>query len=936
MRGRPVPTNQWFRSFIGSQHGDPSFRLYTYPATLKPNRLYPDVRPEFKSTGMVISFPNVATSQTPLTEDTIVDGVGFGYTWNDYYVMWNLALVDGIMGTSATSPRVTASTPNSLLFNHSDWSATALWRDMNNPARYMKSTFGRGFVFTYFEFSSGVNARISRYEIPERRTWSIALMPGGDGAVIAVNDPEGTGPNYRKYLGIFAPSGSRFEVTGSSTDEEAELRVIFPNDSNRFLSVAVMTSSYDYDTFRRYAYNFITSTRAEKSVDMARAEVSTRFNFEVDRRRIGGDFSNVPLFTVWPHHYNSDRITFENGGFLNPVREYNTIRGRVRAAAASSFTTTNYFHGILPKLTDEIPAHIDVLSYLADHDDATFVPTTRPMNPYHAGKLLTQGAVLLPLMNSRDIARRDRALRTLRIQLTDWFTDRQGNPGRFFGFEPVFGGLLASGDDVFGSPNYADLHFHYGYFIYAAAILAMYDRDFASDEQFRSMVDLIILNIFNPYRAGDENAPYNSRFFPYLRHFDIFGGHSWASGFGGSTDNDRGLNQESSSEAMHAWSAIYLWGLITGNQSFIDLGMWGYVTEYTAIREYWFNQDGNKNDGLYTHATVGILWGGLNEYNLHWFNPDPTRRAREKRAIQVLPLTPSMLYLGFDRAFARKLHDYRAPNAPPDDRAFWWTIFARLMALSDPATAIRDFAEFRNRTEPWNVDEGSSRAYTLQFIHFFNELGHINTNYFADFPAFAVLGERVDRRGIRRLSRQARQQPDSGLTFMAYNPTQAHKRITFFNRATGAEQGSMVVPPNTLMSTSDGFRTFRYESAEITYRHNSGRWSVLLDTHYSNQSTVRLTPANLPPDRFSRNHISLEPRFEITNLPTTGRSSIHINFSGVVPPDGASKEDLVVLFSVNNGASWSEIPTQVNAATRTLIAQPRGSGIYALALRARR
>jgi endoglucanase Acf2 len=35
---------------------------------------------------------------------------------------------------------------------------------------------------------------------------------------------------------------------------------------------------------------------------------------------------------------------------------------------------------------------------------------------------------------------------------------------------------------------------------------------------------------------------------------------------------------------MNAWAGIYLWGLITGNNQYKDLGIWGYTTEYSSIK----------------------------------------------------------------------------------------------------------------------------------------------------------------------------------------------------------------------------------------------------------------------------------------------------------------------------------------------------------------
>ena len=65
-----------------------------------------------------------------------------------------------------------------------------------------------------------------------------------------------------------------------------------------------------------------------------------------------------------------------------------------------------------------------------------------------------------------------------------------------------------------------DHHFHYGYFIAAAATLAKFDPSWAANSAYGGLVDLLIRDA-NNYDRGDNR-------FPYLRDFDIYAGHDWA------------------------------------------------------------------------------------------------------------------------------------------------------------------------------------------------------------------------------------------------------------------------------------------------------------------------------------------------------------------------------------------------------------------------
>ena len=84
-----------------------------------------------------------------------------------------------------------------------------------------------------------------------------------------------------------------------------------------------------------------------------------------------------------------------------------------------------------------------------------------------------------------------------------------------------------------------DHHFHYGYFIRAAAEVARLDPTWV--EKWGGMVELLIRDIASTNRED--------LLFPHLRCFDVYAGHSWASGHAKFGD---GNNQESSSESMNA------------------------------------------------------------------------------------------------------------------------------------------------------------------------------------------------------------------------------------------------------------------------------------------------------------------------------------------------------------------------------------------------
>lgn len=143
-----------------------------------------------------------------------------------------------------------------------------------------------------------------------------------------------------------------------------------------------------------------------------------------------------------------------------------------------------------------------------------------------------------------------------------------------------------------------DHHFHYGYWLRAAAQLALAqamgldpDNDAGTFiANYGATVNLIVKDLANPRRGdqgaiGDSGASFPSGpATPFMRYFDPYFGHSWASGLPVNI-----LNQESLSEAMSAWTGVTMWGELTGDTNMRNLGLWMYTQEMFSFYEYWMD-----------------------------------------------------------------------------------------------------------------------------------------------------------------------------------------------------------------------------------------------------------------------------------------------------------------------------------------------------------
>jgi endo-1,3(4)-beta-glucanase len=205
--------------------------------------------------------------------------------------------------------------------------------------------------------------------------------------------------------------------------------------------------------------------------------------------------------------------------------------------------------------------------------------------------------------------------------------------------------LLISTHDFAISPGYYnDHHFHYGYHIYAAAVVAKYDPSWG--KEYFDKVLLYIRDIANP-STEDE-------YFTQFRQKDWFLGSSWASGIVSAENSPHGRNEESSSEAIAAYEAVALFGSVmvdafggdkssNGNVEAAKLvrnvGQLLTVTEVKAANRYWHVWQSDTHNRTYPLAykqpVVGMLYETMASFQT-WFSPE----AVVSYGIQLLPMTP--------------------------------------------------------------------------------------------------------------------------------------------------------------------------------------------------------------------------------------------------------------------------------------------------------
>ena len=419
-----------------------------------------------------------------------------------------------------------------------------------------------------------------------------------------------------------------------------------------------------------------------------------------------------------------------------------SARGVTRFAETASFSYTLPWVGVLPSLPP-LEAALDpelFASLLRAFIDQGPSAWNTARDTYFTGKNYGKVAELIALAHNARLEEEATILRDwLKAELEDWFTASTNDvfdEQKYFAFDSQWNTLLGF-DEAFASHQQLnDHHFHYGYFVRAAAEICRVDADWCGADQWGPMVELLIRD----YAGGREDP-----LFPYLRHFDPANGFSWASG---QVNFVRGNNNESTSEAANAYGAMVLYGLATGNSDLTERGIYLHASQTAAAREYWTNIDGHEAPGTdrdnfppgYGPLMTSIVWGDGGAFATFF-----SGARAHILGIQTLPINGLMLHLGVDPDYLR---DYVAlglsestnglPSGLVNDQ--WPDIWWNVLALTDPDRALADYETLPN----YLPEGGETKAHTYHWLKTLAALGHIQTGTGAltvDYPT-AVAFER--------------------------------------------------------------------------------------------------------------------------------------------------------------------------------------------------
>jgi len=562
---------------------------------------------------------------------------------------------------------------------YSDWFVTAAFAAGDAS---LKTSFGHGSPFIYCTYAGG-DPVLSFSQLPQR--WARSDKDAVLGVTVKGN-----------HYGVFGPTGSTWSgLDGSVLTNHAS--------GKNYLSVALLPDNKPETLalFKRYAYSHVIDTRVDYQAIPGKVKATYSFKTKTWEGAEKGT-----IFSLYPHQwkYTSTKLT---------DMAYNSVRGAMKVGQGTGFVTEVPVQGVLPMLPAEgIKDKERMRGYLqaeADKPAAPFADT------YWDGKLLGRLATLSGIAEMAGMpALQKTFVDELKRRLENWFTASPDETDPLFYYDSTWGSMIGSKASYGSDMPLNDHHFHYGYFIRAAGEVARLDPEWA--KKWGPMVLMIIRDIASPSRTDTM--------FPYIRCFDKYAGHSWASGDANFAD---GNNQESSSESLNAWYGMMLWGEATGNTSVRDTGLALFNTERTAVEEYWFDVSGTNFPKEFPQVALGMIWGGKGAFAT-WFSGDIDCI----HGINWLPFTPASIYMGRHPEYVKKNFEriVEKREKGSDFNNGWGDLVVMFGALNDPAPA----ASYMEKTPDCSLEGGNTHAFMYHWIETLNTLGINDASVMADYP----------------------------------------------------------------------------------------------------------------------------------------------------------------------------------------------------------
>ncbi|PQE33898.1 glycosyl hydrolase family 81 protein [Rutstroemia sp. NJR-2017a WRK4] len=419
------------------------------------------------------------------------------------------------------------------------------------------------------------------------------------------------------------------------------------------------------------------------------------------------------LMYALPHHVESfDNATYcaVRGGVVLDT----TTKGTATAVLANSWTllepslpSTMGFLPWSPARGSLNPSAISsaakaVISNIAAVEvSQNMTMQTNLDSMYYSGKALAKFAGIVYTIHDivGDVALAQAGLDKLKQSFERFSSNKQQFP---LVYETAWSGLVSSASYAtlnsgadFGNTYYNDHHFHYSYFVYAAALIGYLDPTWLATH--KDYINTLVRDYANPSPLD----PY----FPVSRNFDWYHGHSWAHGLYETFD---GKNEESSSEDSLSAYALKMWGHVTGDANMEARGNLQLAVTARSLQNYFLYESDNdvQPANFIGNKVSGILFENKIDHTTYFGG-----NVEFVQGIHMLPLLPHSTLTRTQRFVTEEWNTYFSNGRADAVVGGWKGILFGNLAIIDAKSSWNFFAR---GDFDWSwLDGGASRTWYL-------------------------------------------------------------------------------------------------------------------------------------------------------------------------------------------------------------------------------
>nr|ADX01234.1 endo-1,3-beta-glucanase [Debaryomyces hansenii] len=515
-----------------------------------------------------------------------------------------------------------------------------------------------------------------------------------------------SGSEWLIYVTLPSSSDS-FELTISDTSIVGSAAI----DGLIIQSVVAPEDSSLETYYDQSAGMYVTGADVKGSVSDDSAEYSFVYSTE------GSSESGNPIIFALPHHVQS--LTSDCYAAALDIQLPSTTKGNMTAFLTNELVMSETLEtsisflpwsqtmtGSLSYTSEQLNLIVNAANSELNVDIAETVASLD--STYSSGKVIDKYAYILLVVSEiiQDEEATNSTLSALKDAFTPFLENKQYYP---FMYDQKFKGVTSTASNDgdtgadYGSGYYNDHHFHYGYYVHAAAVVGYIDKKLGGTwaEDNKDWVNALIRDVANP--SEDDT------YFPVSRMFDWFQGHSWAAGLFASGD---GKNEESTSEDYNFAYAMKMWGNVIGDGSMESRGSLMLSVMSRAMNMYFYYKSDNtvEPSDILPNKVSGIFFENKVTYTTYFGSPD--EHPEYVHGIHMLPITPASSLIRIPSYVEEEWDDQISTFI--DDVDSGWTGILRLnQALYDASTSYSFFS-----SDSWTdtyLDNGQSRTWSLAF-----------------------------------------------------------------------------------------------------------------------------------------------------------------------------------------------------------------------------